>query len=800
MLFPEQIYQKLGFIEIKEEIKKDCISAMGRIMVDKMQFITNFDLLQKLLFQTDEFKKILVSGRNFPSENYFDIRNYTERIRVEGTYLLEEEFLKLNQALHTVRACLQFIKDSEGAYPNIELLSNNIQIDPLIIKSIESIIDAKGLIKPNASPELKDILSSIHSAESDVRKRVTQIFKEWQKEGYTSDGQLTVREGRMVIPVSAEYKRKAKGLIIDESSTGQTVFMEPTEVFELNNKIRDLEYQKRREIIKILIQLTDQIRPFLPALQQYHNFLSILDFIRAKALFALRLDAHLPQMKNEPVFHWINAKHPLLSLHFSAQKKKVVPLNGTINENQRIILISGPNAGGKSVALKTIGLIQLMYQHGLLVPLSPDSTLGLVKKILVDIGDDQSIESDLSTYSAHLSNMNVFIQQATPHTLILIDEFGTGTDPKFGGPMAEAVLETLNQKNIKGVITTHYSNLKIFAGNTAGLVNASMLFDTTELKALYQLEIGQPGSSYAFEIAQKTGLPNKLIQLAKQKVGRSEQKVDDLLIDLQKEKVRIEELNKTLIEDKEKTDNLIQLNKKLKQELDENKKRLLRDSKDEAKRILLQANKLIENTISEIKEVKADKEKTKAIRKKLEEETEQILNNLEEVQGNMPIAIGNKVQEVKNFKIGDWVQLLESNAEGRIINIQKNKAEVAIGDLRSFVNLSKIEISENKKSNSRRSLSGAEGTSTSYSEAARDMSPQIDVRGMRGDEALIEVEKYLDKALMMGFQQIRILHGKGDGILRKIIRESLKKYKEVQSIESEHVDFGGDGISVVKLY
>lgn len=799
MLFPDQIYHKLGFLEIKEEIKKDCISAMGRTMVDKMQFITNFDLLQKLLFQTDEFKKILVSGRNFPAENYFDIRNYAERIRIEGTYLLEEEFLKLNQALHTVRACLQFIVDSEGAYPNIELLSKDLHVDPTLIKSIENIIDAKGHIKPNASPELKDIIQSIQSAESDVRKRVTQIFKEWQREGYTSDGQLTVREGRMVIPVAAEYKRKAKGLIIDESSTGQTVFMEPTEVFELNNKIRDLEYQRRREIIRILIQLTDQIRPFLPALQQYHGFISIIDFIRAKALFALRLDAYLPQMIKEPSFHWINAKHPLLSLHFGAQKKKVIPLNGKINEEQRIILISGPNAGGKSVALKTIGLIQLMFQHGLLVPLSPDSTLGMVKKILVDIGDDQSIESDLSTYSAHLSNMNVFLQQATPHTLILIDEFGTGTDPKFGGPMAEAVLEMLNHKNVKGVITTHYSNLKIFAGNTEGLINASMLFDTIELKALYQLEIGQPGSSYAFEIAQKTGLPSKLIQLAKQKVGRSEQKVDDLLIDLQREKVRIEELNSVLIEDKEKNDILLHQNKLLKLELDENKKRLLRDSKDEAKRILLQANKLIENTISEIKEVKADKEKTKAIRKKLEADTEIILNSLEENRKTIPKAFGIEKGEVGKFKIGDWVRLIESNAEGRVLNIQKNKAEVAIGDLRSFVSLGKLEIIQEASLRLRSGTDGKKISSSGYTEAARDMSPQIDVRGMRGDEALMEVEKYLDKALMMGFQQIRILHGKGDGILRKIIRESLKKYKEVASIENEHVDFGGDGISVVKL-
>ncbi len=792
MLYPEQIYHKLGFLEVKEEIKKECMSSMGRTMVDKMQFITNFDLLQKLLLQTQEFKQIRVSGRNFPSENFFDIRSIAERIRVEGAYLLEEEFLKLNQALHTVKACLQFIKDSEGAYPNIELLSKDLVFDPQLIKSIEQVIDPKGNVRPTASSALKEILQAIQGAESEVRKRITQIFKEWQKEGYTSDGQLTVREGRMVIPVSAEYKRKAKGLILDESSTGQTVYMEPTEVFELNNRIRDLEYQRRREIIKILTELTNEIRPALPSLLQYHSYLSIIDFIRAKALFALRLDAHLPQINKELKFDWINAKHPLLSLHFQALKKNVVPLNAQLNEQQRIILISGPNAGGKSVALKTIGLIQLMFQHGLLVPLSPDSTLSIVKKILVDIGDDQSIESDLSTYSAHLSNMNVFLKNATPHTLILIDEFGTGTDPKFGGPMAEAVLELLNEKKVKGVITTHYSNLKVFASNTEGLVNASMLFDTTELKALYQLELGQPGSSYAFEIAQKTGLPAKLIQLAKQKVGRSQQKVDDLLIDLQKDKVKIDEMAKMLQADKEQAASLLQQNKELKKELEENKKRLLRDSREEAKRILLQANKLIENTISEIKEVKAEKEATKVIRQKLSEQAEQLLEQLDD--SKLPKT---EEKKDKNFSIGNWVRLIESNAEGRIINIQKNKAEIAIGDLRTLVSFAKLE--KLKEPNQKSSSSGKFSSAKTYTDSVRDFTPQIDVRGMRGEEALMEVEKYLDKALMMGFNQIRVLHGKGDGILRKIIRESLKKYKEVQSVSDEHVDFGGDGITIVSL-
>ncbi len=786
MLYPAQLQTKLGFNEIKEEIKKECISTMGRSMVDKMQFISNFDLLKKLLLQTQEFKQILLTGKNFPSDHYFDIKLLSEKLRIEGTYLFEDEFLKLMQALITVKACIQFIKDEEGKYPSIELLIKDIAFDQNIIKQIEAIIDNKGTIKPNASAELKDLNQSIAAAESEIRKRMSQIFKEWQKEGYTSDSQLTVRDGRMVIPVAAEYKRKARGFIVDESSTGQTVFMEPTEVLELNNKLKDLEYQRKREIIRILISLSDVIRPSLPQLLQYNQLLSILDFIRAKSKFAIRIDANLPEINKDAKFKWIHAKHPLLLLSFSSQGKNVVPLNAEIDEKNRIIIISGPNAGGKSVALKTIGLLQLMLQHGLLIPLSADSNISVMKKILVDIGDDQSIESDLSTYSAHLSNMNVFIREANPHTLILIDEFGTGTDPKFGGPIAEAVLETLNKKQVRGVVTTHYSNLKVFASNTEGLLNASMLFDTLELKALYKLELGQPGSSYAFEIAQKTGLSKSLIDLAKKKVGVQQQKVDELLIEIQRDKVKLDELQSKLTKDNLYLNQLLDDNKNLKQELEENKKRLLKDSKAEAKKILADANKLIENTIAEIKQANADKELTKKLRHKLEQESQQLLSSLE------PKATTSAEIKNYNFKIGDWVKLIESDALGRIINIQKNKAELAIGELRTLVSLNKIQIAQAPKEVKTKSSSGLINSEESFM-------PQIDLRGKRAEEALMEVEKFLDKALIMGFSQLRILHGKGDGVLRKIVRESLRKFKEVKSIDDEHADFGGDGISIVHL-
>lgn len=786
MLFPENIYQKLGFDEVQRLLKTHCQSSMGKAMVDKMQFITKAELLQKLLSQTQEFKSILLRGHPFPNDNFYDIQSITNKFRVEGTWLQEDDLLKLLQALQTLQACVLFFKKSEGEYPQLEALAGNVQLDNDIVKAIEFVIDSKGHIKPSCSAELREVLASIHSTEIEIRKRLTSIFKSWQAEGYTSDGQMTVREGRMVIPVNAEYKRKAKGFIVDESSTGQTVFMEPTEVLELNNKLRDLEYAKRRVIVKILLELCDTLRPSIPTILQYHQFLSIIDFIRAKAQYAISIDAELVQISTNHRFDWIHARHALLLQSFKQQGKKVIPLSAQLNDEQRIIVISGPNAGGKSVALKTIGLSQVMFQHGLLVPMSADSSLGIFKKILVDIGDDQSLESDLSTYSAHLGHMRTFLQEANEHSLILIDEFGTGTDPKFGGPIAEAVLEALNQKKVRGVITTHYSNLKDCANSTKGLVNASMLYDVQELLPTYKLEIGHPGSSYAFEIAQKTGLPMKVIDAAKDKVGVQQQQVDELLIQLQREKITLEKLQKEQAQSQSNLKVLLRDNEQLKTHLAEEKKRLLRDAKAEAKRIISESNKLVERTIAEIRENKADKVATQELRKDFDKNAKELLAKLEEKEVVKSAAI------VADLVVGDWVNLKGSEAKGRILSIKKQKAELAIGDLRTVANLQ--ELIKLEKAPSEKNTS-----TTSYSSPLESYSPQLDLRGKRGDEALVEVDKFLDRSLMMGFDTIRILHGKGDGILRKLIREYLKKYSEVKSMQDEHVDFGGAGITVVEL-
>jgi DNA mismatch repair protein MutS2 len=484
MLYPKNSIDKLGFTEVKELIKAHCLSEMGQLMVDKIQVMSNYDQIYKFLSQANEFKNILVNDAALPIHHFFDIKSLANKARIEGAFLSEEEFFQVQASLLTVFAVIAYFNEREGQYPNLEALFEHLPIEKAIVRKIEQVIDAKGKIKPNASRELADITSGIAKAEQEARKKIDQIFKNASGSGWTADGSLTVRDGRLCIPLLAENKRKLKGFIHDESSSGQTVYIEPEEVFTLNNRIRDLEFERRREIVKILTALTDELRPYVPLLLSYHSLLTKLDFVRAKALFAIDIEAQMPQVVNEAKLKLVNARHPLLFLNFKKEHKTVVPLNVEIDERIRIIVVSGPNAGGKSVCMKTVGLLQMMVQAGLLIPADETSVAGVFKQVFVDIGDDQSIESDLSTYSAHLSKMKNFVEQANGKTLVLIDEFGTGTDPQFGGPIAEAVLETLNHKKVKGMVTTHYSNLKIFAGNTEGIENASMLFNNVEMKPL----------------------------------------------------------------------------------------------------------------------------------------------------------------------------------------------------------------------------------------------------------------------------------------------------------------------------
>ena len=633
---------------------------------------------------------------------------------------------------------------------------------------------------------MQQITSGIAKAESDARKKVDQIFKNAQNNGWTADGNLTIRDGRLCIPILAENKRKLKGFIHDESASGQTVYMEPEEVFQLNNLVRDLEFDKRREIVKILTGLSNELRPYVPLLLSYHGLLTKLDFVRAKALFAQQIEAEMPVLLQTPELNLVNANHPLLYLNLKKEGTSVVPLNIKVDDQQRVVVLSGPNAGGKSVAMKTVGLLQIMVQAGLLIPADESSKLGIFKQVFADIGDDQSIESDLSTYSAHLSKMKYFVENAGGKTLVLIDEFGTGTDPQFGGPIAEAVLESLNRKHIRGVVTTHYSNLKVYANAAEGLENASMIFDNLKMQPLYILEMGKPGSSYAFEIAQKIGLPQNVINAAKNKIGVYQKKVDTLLVDLERDKKEILEKKIALEKQQKRVSLLLEENEKLKAYLDENKKGILKEAKKEAQNIIINANKLVENTISEIRESKADKEKTQKLRQNLQQE----------LQKNTVNETTSKPQQDNSvLKAGDWVRLEDSETVGQVMDITKDNVILAMGDLRSVVKRKRVQKIANKEvpKEIRRSYS------SQVSDAIAQFNPEIDVRGLRGEEALFEIEKYLDRALMMGFSNLKIIHGKGDGILRKLIRDYLRKYSQVSRIEDEHADRGGDGITYVFL-
>lgn len=789
MLYPENCEERLGFNEVRQLVRDYCLSTMGQNLVDKMQVMTKHDQIDKFLRQTKEFKSILENQEPLQISTFFDIKVLADKIKVEGSYLVEEELFKIYTSLQTVFSVIRFFDERKEVYPSLEALFEHLPIERDILRKIETVLDAKGKIKPNASTALLEISTAISKGEQEVRKKMDSIYKSAVASNWVADGSLTIRDGRMCIPILAENKRKIKGFIHDESASGQTVYLEPEEVFTLNNKLRDLEFDKRREIIRILIATTTELRPYIPILLSYHGFLTKLDFVRAKALFAIKIGAQMPVLVKEPKTKLINAQHPLLLLSFASDQKSVVPLNIHLNEGMRIVLVSGPNAGGKSVCMKTVGLLQMMLQTGLLVPVDEHSEMGIFNQIFADIGDDQSIESDLSTYSAHLNKMRYFVEHATPKTLVLIDEFGTGTDPQFGGPMAEAVLEVLNQKKVRGVITTHYSNLKLFAGDTEGLENASMLFDNSRMKPLYILDIGKPGSSYAFEIAQNIGLQKEVLALARQKIGTNQNSIDSLLVNLEREKRQVHETKVKLANQQNKLNQLLSENEKQKSFLEENKKTLIKDAKVEAQNIIKDANKLVENTIAQIKKKQADREATREIRQNLK-------------QGLAKNEVKPEPKPVVEFddteiEVGDWVQLLGTENTGQILEINKNNLVVAFGDLRSVVKRNRVQKISNRQV---KKLVQRTSFTNSLSDAVSNFRAELDLRGMRGEVALQELENYMDKAVMLGFPSIKIIHGKGDGILRKLIRTHLKQYyKQVDRMEDEHLDRGGDGITYVYM-
>jgi DNA mismatch repair protein MutS2 len=802
MLYPSNLEEKIGFDKIKQSIRQKCIGEYGQSFVDNIKFSSDFELIKKLLNQTDEFVKILQSGLPFPGGEYYNIRKHLVKASKIDAYLSDEEFHELKLTISKTEDLLRFFKKYHEQFEQLTLLTVGIYLNPQLLYSINKIIDESGKIRNSASDELIKIRGKIQELEFKVRGKLERILKKFIKDGYSSEEvNITIRNGRLVIPVRAEFKRVVGGFIHDESASGQTAFIEPSSLVELNNDIRDLYYKEKREVIRILIALTDLIRPEVDNLRKCYEFVGKMDFIRAKALYAIELKAIKPELMNTAKIEWLQARHPILYMSHQLSGKPVVPLDITLTHENRILVISGPNAGGKSVCLQTVGLIQFMLQCGLLVPLLEGSKTGIFQRIFIDIGDEQSLENDLSTYSSHLMNMNSFLKFATKKTLFLIDEFGTGTEPQFGGAIAEAILKELSKERSFGIITTHYTNLKKFAEKTPGVVNGAMRFDITKMEPLFELQIGKPGSSFALEIAGKIGLPEEIIQYAKLGIGTSHVNFERLLGELEQEKKEFEVQKKKLSDKEGIYGKLVKEYELLKSDLEKNRNKAIKEARQEANDIIINANKEIEKTIRLIKEAKADKEKTKKLRKDLEEFKERIKPSEPPTKKDISKKSGIKVIE-GNIEVGDFVRITGQGSVGQVLNIKRNTAEIAIGDLKSNIKLPRLE-KISKKEFTRQPGTGSKNSSqiisSDLNEKLKFFEPTLDLRGKRAEEAVTILNHYLDEALLLSMNEIRILHGKGDGILRDVIRTHLKQIDFIDRFYDEDIERGGSGISIVHL-
>ena len=815
MVFTTNVETKIGFDKIRLLLVNNCLSPLGTKKVDAISVSTNHEWILEQLNLTNEFVKILVNEEEFPIDSYFDIHESLSKIGTEGTFIEVQELFKLRCSLHTIGKIVTFFNQKEECdFFYLKNLSREIDTFPAIVKSIDHILDKFGEIKDNASPELQNIRRNIEEEKSSISRAIQKILHHAKSEGYVDqDVNPTVRDGRLVIPVPPAHKRKIRGIVHDESATGKTVFIEPDVAVEINNRIRELLADEKREIIKILTLITNEIRPYSDQLTEAFDFLGTIDFIRAKALLAVETNSTLPSIQELPIIDWSVAIHPILYLNHLKIGKEVVPLDIKLCNEKRILIISGPNAGGKSVCLKTVGLLQFMMQAGLLVPMHSSSRMGIFHAILIDIGDEQSIENDLSTYSSHLTNMKYFVRNCDNRSLLLIDEFGSGTEPNIGGAIAESLLNHFNQKKAFGVITTHYTNIKNFAEENEGIINGAMLYDRHLMQPLFRLEIGNPGSSFAIEIARKIGLPESVIAEATEKAGKNLVDMDKYLQDIVRDK-RYWEAKRQNIRQKEKR--LEEITEKYEQELTllaKEKKEAMKEAKRESKRLLEQANSAIENTIRKIKEAQAEKIQTKEVRKEFEQFKEIFdSEEMDDTAFNKRIERLRKLkkgkektsgkEEKESIKIGSTVRVKGQGGYGQVIEIKKDNVVIALGQFKLPAKLDQLEIVSNnkiKKENRNKNSYIVSSTIEDIRERNLNFKREIDVRGMRGDEALQAVTYFIDDAIIVNVEQVRILHGTGTGILRELIRKYLKTIPAVSSFADEHVQFGGAGITVVKF-
>lgn len=848
MIYPNVFEQKVGFDKVREHLSEACQSSLGRGRVEDMAFMSRAEDVRRTVRLVTEFMEVLKEDA-LPEQHFFDVRDALKRARIENTYLQVQEMFDLQRSLNTIIQYASLLSRSEGEdgsvghsepvykYPNLHELTKEVVLYPHIVKRIGQILDPLGNVKDSASPALATIRRELAQTAGSISRILHNIMRTAKSEGLVDkDVAPTMRDGRLVIPVAPALKRKISGIVHDESDTGRTVYIEPAEVVEANNRIRELEAEERQEIKRILLDFTATIRPEINNILFGYEFLADIDFIMAKAKYAAKTNAAEPRISDEPHIDWSLAVHPLLQMKLAMEWKKVVPLEIKLDKRNRILLISGPNAGGKSVCLKTVGLLQYMLQCGLLVPMAKSSIAGIFRSIFIDIGDEQSIDDDLSTYSSHLNNMKNMLRHANSQSLILIDEFGGGTEPQIGGAIAEAVLKRFNRHEVFGVITTHYQNLKLLAQNTEGIINGAMLYDRQQMQPLFQLQIGNAGSSFAVEIARKIGLPEDVIADASEIVGKDYINSDKYLQDIVRDKRYWEQKRQVIHTQEKQLDQAIQRYEQEVETLRGQRREIIAKAKSDAADLLQRSNARIEQTVREIKEAQAEKERTRTIRQQHQDFKEEV-SSIDETA--MDERIERQMEKIKRRKerrqnkadntetstaasqpkaqptskaetpqdptaaptlvAGDYVRLKGTNTPGLIRKLNGKEAQVEFGSVITNVRIDRLEKTTKPKAEKRAATFISAYTQDEIRKKTLRFSQDIDVRGMRGNEALQAITSYVDDALVANVASVRILHGTGNGILKSLIRQYLATVPEIVDFHDEHIQLGGAGITVVEF-
>ena len=825
MIYPASFEQKIGFDRVREQIAALCTMRAARERIAAEGFSTSPREIEHRLALADEMRLVLDMERDFPGGEYPDVDHIVAKLRVEGTFLDVEEVVTLGRALAAVGGIVEFLLNRAERYPALHARTRGVEAFPEIVRRIAAIVDRFGNVRDNASPALQEIRRAIREREGQAAKRLQAVLAAAKSSGIVeSDAQISIRDGRAVIPVSASNKRKLNGFIHDESATGKTFYVEPVEVVEINNELRELEYAERREIVRILTEFTETIRPDVGLIAASGDYLAEMDMLRAKGRWASENGCVKPILSTDDRLVLKNARHPLLQQTLRAAGREIVPLDLQLDRRKHILVISGPNAGGKSVCLKTTGIVQYMFQCGFPVPASEISELPVFGSLCIDIGDEQSIDNDLSTYSSHLLNMKHMLAGASDRTLVLIDEFGSGTEPIIGGAIAEAILERLLEKGCYGVITTHYANIKYYASNTEGIANGAMMFDVQNIRPLFKLEMGKPGSSFAVEIARKIGLPEEIIRRASEKAGSDHINIEKQLREIARDKHYWEQKRDRIRLTDRKVEELEQTYAEQLTKIRAERQEILKRAKEEAQQLIADANRQIENTIRTIREAQAEKELTRLARRELDDfrdtvEKEDaagrdasVAREIERIerrrqrraerraqQGEKgpekPAAEPEKPREVE---VGSKVRMAGQAMVGVVQSVKGKRAQVAFGQILTTVDKSSLTVvSNNEYREATRPTTARTVVSVDISSRKLNFKDHIDVRGMRAAEALEAVQDLVDDALMVGVGSVTILHGKGTGALKEEIRRYLRTVPEVVSAVDEHADRGGAGITIV---